>query len=202
MNEKIENKKVETFISELKTMMKNTAVQTAFNSEKCYDGIVTAIDAVNNVATVLSGDISFDNIPNKTGGKLLLNDAVRVKAASNTLTDAYIGIKLSDDTSTPMPIYQHNSSISLNSEEALKRGFHLMNNYPLNDEYRPCSNWGAFLSVTDVVAPFQIYIPDVTGVIYKRATNSSKWTVLVDTSQMEQLRADVDYIASMTGVEL
>ena len=94
MDNHLENAKVEAFISELKKLAKDFAIYSNMGVERCYDGLVKSVDTSKNTASVLSGETLFENIPNKSGETLSVDDAVRVKAISNTLVDAYIGTRL------------------------------------------------------------------------------------------------------------
>lgn len=94
MDNMVEEKKVKHLILLLKEIIAETLNHANLNIEKCYDGIVGGDCLEGEKTTVISGELTFTEISNKTGIPLFKGDVVRVKSTTSTLTDAYIGVKL------------------------------------------------------------------------------------------------------------
>lgn len=97
-----DQKTVEEFVKMIREIAEDVYRKMNTTSEAYYNGIVISVNAEKNTATVDIGDMTLEDIPNKTGETLYVTNKeentqasfVRVYTTSATMTDAYIGVKL------------------------------------------------------------------------------------------------------------
>ena len=102
MENGFDKKTIEDFVKTIREIVIDTVNNINSNTERYYNGIVTEISEDGTLATVDIGDMVLEGIPNKSGEELFIADKttgshasfVRVYTTTNTMTDAYIGIKL------------------------------------------------------------------------------------------------------------
>lgn len=96
MDNSIKNEDVEFLINVIKDIVQDVVSQMNLRIERYYDGIVTSVNSEKNTVCVDGYDTTFDDIPNKTGVSLNKKDGVRIYSASPTLSDAYVGVRISE----------------------------------------------------------------------------------------------------------